>query len=482
MSPRFSSLCYQINKRTRIVYCTLILLCSYTAVASADNWAEKINRLKPTVVNLEVTTQVNLGLDKAGTRHGTGFIVDAKRGIIATNRHISSTSPSHFKITFIDGSSTEGRLLYYDYYHDFAFIQFDASSVSLQLKQATLGSSLDLRPQEAVLLIGNNDREEYSVKIGMVINSKIDKGERHSSTIHTSFDRTGGSSGSPVFSENERVIGIHFGGTHTSSFELPIEYIKDSLRTIQNGELPQRGDLGVELGYVNLDDAIKHLGITDYHRKVYKRRFPGATKVIQIQGIIPASPAQNVLKPGDIIWSVADQLIGDNLYLFDKLIDQHVNHTVSITVLRREEAIAFDLAVLALEQEKTKRFVLFGGGIFQDITAKLRRSLNYEGDGVFMNNVRTGSAFSSLGLHTEKNPTARRVIIRELDGKRITYLDDFIKVAHSIDDGTYTTVMYQDLFSVNTAPKVAYTSFDLMFSGLRIVELSDGSGNWEEVK
>jgi hypothetical protein len=87
-----------------------------------------------------------------------------------------------------------------------------------------------------------------------------------------------------------------------------------------------------------------------------------------------------------------------------------------------------------------------------------------------------------LGLHTEKNPTARRVIIRELDGKRITYLDDFIKVAHSIDDGTYTTVMYQDLFSVNTAPKVAYTSFDLMFSGLRIVELSDGSGNWEEVK
>jgi len=471
-----------MKRRTHIIFYIIVFLCAHARVGFANQWAPTIERLKPTVVNLEITTQVNLGLDRPGKNHGTGFIVDAARGIIATNRHITSTSPAHIRITFLDGSSTEGKMLYYDYYHDFAFIQFDVASVTFPLKEATLGSSFDLKPQQTVLLIGNNEREEYSVKIGMVVNSKVDKGGRHSSSIHTSFDRTGGSSGSPVFTENEHVVGIHFAGTHTSSFELPVEYLKDALRAVQKREFPERGHIGVQLGYVHLDDAIKHVRITDHFRNAYKRNFPDSTKVIQIQRIIPTLPAHNVLKPGDIVWAVGDQLIGDNLYLFDKVIDEHLNQTVKITVLRREEEVVVEVPVLELEREKTKTFVLFGGGTFQNISADFRRRFNYEGDGVFMNSVRIGSAFSSLGVFEGKDPTTRRVIIKELDGKRIRNLDDFIKTAQGIIDGTQTMVIFQDLFSVDTGPQVMYTSFDLMVSELRIFAFDDRSGNWEEMK
>lgn len=478
----FHSVYVAMNRRIHVILCTLVFLCGYPRIVAANKWAHTIEQLKPTVVNLEVTAQINLGLDRPGTRHGTGFIVDAQRGIIATNRHIASTSPAHIRITFLDGSSTEGNVLYYDYYHDFAFIQFDVSSVTFPLREATLGSSLDLQPQQNVFLIGNNEREEYSVKIGMVVNAKVDKGDRHSSTIHTSFDRTGGSSGSPVFTENAHVVGIHFAGTETSSFELPIEYLKDCLRAIQAGEVPQRGHIGVQLGYVNLDDAIKHVGISDHYRAEYKRHFPDSTKVIQIQRIVPTMPAQNVLKPGDIIWSVGDQLIGDNLYLFDKMIDQQVTKTVQLTVLRRKGAVVVELPVLALEQEKTKKFVLFGGGTFQDISADFRRRFNYEGDGVFMNSVQIGSAFSSLGVFDGKDPAARRVIVKELDGTPIHNLDDFITVARNIGNGSQTTVIFQDLFSVDTGPQVTYTSFDLMVSELRLFALRDRAGEWVEIE
>lgn len=469
-----------MNRRIHIILWTLFFLWALPGVASANNWAQTIERLKPTVVNLEVTAQVNLGLDQPGTRHGTGFVVDAQRGIIATNRHVTSTSPAHIRITFLDGSSTEGKLLYYDYYHDFAFIQFDVSSVTFPLKAAKLGSSFELEPQQTVLLIGNNEREEYSVKVGMVVNSKVDKGGRHSSTIHTSFDRTGGSSGSPVFSEDESVVGIHFAGTETSSFELPIEYIRDSLQAITKGEVPRRGHIGVQLGYVNLDDAAQHVGIADEYRDEYKRQFPRSTKVIQVQRIIPTLPAQHILKPGDIIWSVGEQLIGDNLYLFDKLVDQNVNQTVTITVLRRKEAVVVELPVLELERQKTKEFVLFGGGTFQDISADFRRRFNYDGDGVFMNSVQIGSAFSSLGVYDGKDPATRRVIIKELNGRPIRNLDDFVATARGIMDGTQTTVIYQDLFSVDTGPQVMYASFDLMVSELRAFELSASAGTWIE--
>lgn len=461
-----------MDKRRTIFYSSIIFILISPGIISANQLADKIERLKSSVVNLEVTSEVNLAFDRAGKWYGTGFIVDAERGIIATNRHVTSRSYPSIKITFIDGSSTEGKVLYYDYYHDFAFVQFDPSAVSATFKEATLGSSFDLKPQQSVFLIGNNEREEYSVKIGMVVNSRVNKGGRHSLTIHTSFDRTGGSSGSPVFTEQEKVVGIHFSGTNTSSFELPIEYILDSLAAIRKGKIPQRGDIGLQLDYVNLDDTIKHVGISDHYRKVYKRRFPDASKLIHVRSVIPRSAAENLIKPGDIIWSVGDQLIGDNLYLFDKLVDQRLGQTIKLTILRREGKKVLELPVEDFEKQKTKRFVLFGGGTFQDITTEFRRGANYGGDGVVMSNVRLGSSFAALGWPQDGKTTARGVIIKELNGTGIRNLDDFITTAEAMKDGTHTTIIYQDFFNFNTSPHVVYTSVDLRFNPLRIVKMN----------
>ena len=102
-----------------------------------------------------------------------------------------------------------------------------------------LGSWRDLALGDELLLIGNNEKEEYSIKRGRVANLNVNKGDRHSSYIHTTFDRTGGSSGSPVWNTKGEVIGIHARGTDTSSFELPINYVIDALkRTSKRGDNP----------------------------------------------------------------------------------------------------------------------------------------------------------------------------------------------------------------------------------------------------
>jgi hypothetical protein len=144
--------------------------------------------------------------------------------------------------------------------------------------------------------------------------------------------------------------------------------------------------------------------------------------------------------------------------------------------------ITVEVSVVDLEKQKIKEFVLFGGGTFQDVTTEIRRRLNYGGEGVFMNSVRIGSAFSPFGMYEEKSPTARRVIVRELNGQEIKGLDDFIRAAQTITHGTHTTVVYQDLYDVNSAPKVKYASFDLMLSELRIFRFSDAVGYWEEIR
>ena len=40
--------------------------------------------------------------DHAGAGHATGFVVDAKRGLILTNRHVVSTGPVRAEATFLN--------------------------------------------------------------------------------------------------------------------------------------------------------------------------------------------------------------------------------------------------------------------------------------------------------------------------------------------------------------------------------------------
>ena len=445
----------------------------------ADSWAEKIERLKPSVVNLKVTSQMGLFLDDSGEWGGTGFIVDATRGIIATNHHVTSSSPAHITINFIDGSSTEGKVLYYDPSHDFAFIQFDVSSVNLELQQVKLGSSFDLKLQEDVLLIGNMELEEYSVKLGRVVNLVVDKGDRHSATIHTSIDRAGGASGSPVWNINEEVIGIHYKGSDVASFELRIEYIKDALEAIQRGEKPSRGDIGAVLHFMMLDDSIRYLSAPKEFKETYKKNFPDSTKVITISRATPNSSSENILKPGDIVLSVEGQLIGNNMYLFDKLVNQKVGQNIRVTVLRSDGEHSFDLPVHDMEQQKIKRFVRVCGATFHEVNSEMRQVLDYHGDGVYLARSEDGGPFN-IGEDDAKTPTLKKVVILEIGGTLVHNLDDFINAAENLKDNQPTFVIYSDLYMINKAAKLQTITFDPTFGPLQVFIYDEETHTWEE--
>ena len=156
------------------------------------------------VVNVETSSEVVFETESKGTNFATGFIVDAERGLIVTNRHVTGSSPSYVKINFYNGSFTEAKMLYYDPTHDFGFYKIDPDEVLFELQAVQLGSWRDLALGDELLLIGNNEKEEYSIKFGTVANLNVNKGDRHSSYIHTTFDRTGGSSGSPCLEHKGR--------------------------------------------------------------------------------------------------------------------------------------------------------------------------------------------------------------------------------------------------------------------------------------
>src|SRR5262245_27038034 len=99
----------------RILPLYLLGLALVARPAAAEIPAEMVARLKPLVVNIEKTVPIGInGEAKSYNSAATGFVVDARRGIIATNAHVTGTSPCRVKIVFDNGRTTQARLLHYD--------------------------------------------------------------------------------------------------------------------------------------------------------------------------------------------------------------------------------------------------------------------------------------------------------------------------------------------------------------------------------
>ena len=465
-----------------IVQKILICLWGFTFITAnalaAHNWTEQIAAYKPMVVNVETSSEVVFETETKGTSFATGFIVDAKRGIIATNRHVTGSSPAYIKINFYDGSFTEARILYYDPTHDFGFYQINPAEVNFELQAVELGAWADLSLGDELLLIGNNEKEEYSIKFGAITNLNVNKGDRHSSYIHTTFDRTGGSSGSPVWNTKGEVIAIHARGTDTSSFELPIDYLFDALELIRNKMPIVRGEIGVDLELISIGEAIKHFNFPDALRKEIGPSENGTPKVIQIESIVPRTTGETVLRASDIIYRINNELIRDNLYAFDAILNRNVGKKVTLDIYRNGENLSLDVLVENLEEKKVRRFVRFGGAVFHDITPQLRRLLYLEADGVYLPHAAAGSSFSRVGVQ-ERNGNSK-VVILNINGQQIRNLDDFIAACQTITDGQHTYVVIRDFNLFDSSPTPKSLTVNLKFGPLQQFEWNSAALDWEK--
>ena len=469
------------NYRILIWMCSLALVWIQFAPESkaAQDWTEQIAAFKPMVVNVETMSEIVFETESKGTSFATGFIVDAERGIIATNRHVTGSSPSYVKINFYDGSFTEAKGLYYDPTHDFGFYKIDPAEVQFELQAVQLGAWRELVLGDELLLIGNNEKEEYSIKEGKVANLNVNKGDRHSTYIHTTFDRTGGSSGSPVWNTKGEVIAIHARGTDTSSFELPIDYLVDALSKIQSHTSIQRGEIGVDLELISIGEAIKHFRLPEASRVEIGPSKTGTPKVIQIESMIPQTTGVNYLRASDIIYRINGKLIRDDLYTFDAILNESVGKDVTLDIYRNGEAMTVDVPVENLELKKLRRFVRFAGSIFHDITPQLRRVLYFEGDGVYLPYADAGSSFSRVGLRGRSGNS--KIVILEINGEAIRNLDDFIVACKTITDGQHTYVVVRDFNRFDSSPTPKSLTVNLKLDSLEVFEWNESQLDWDGV-
>jgi serine protease DegQ len=134
---------------------------------------------------------------------GSGFVVDASRGLVLTNQHVIENARA-IQVT-VGERAIEARLLGSDPRTDIAVLQIPPRG----LKQLPLGNSDKLKVGDYVVAIGNPFEIGQTVTAGIV--SALGTGRRGgaSSYVQTDAPINPGNSGGPLISMRGEVIGIN---------------------------------------------------------------------------------------------------------------------------------------------------------------------------------------------------------------------------------------------------------------------------------
>lgn len=476
-----------LNTRCAVLLLALLALLPLHNASAEHSWDQQIPEFKKSIVNLHVRSEISLGLDVTGEGFATGFITDAKRGLIVTNQHLTGISPlTQIKVHFFNGAETEARVLYYDPWHDFAFLKFDPKSLDFKPREALIGRHADLKENDELLLIGNNERESYSIERGRLTKRFVDKAVhklgRHSHQLHTDFDLRGGSSGSPLWNTKGAIVGLHTTIRANSAFALRIDYVSEALTAIRGGKTPTRGDLSIHLNALPIHKATKYYNYPAKFIQRARKADPELQHVLQVHKVLSGSKSDGRLQNGDIIIAIQGEEIGENLYQFDKIVNEHVRGSVSIKLFRKGKIKTVKVPVDNAEDGKPKRFVLFAGSTFHDITPGLALYLNLPTDGVYISESRPGTSFASVAARPrDRNLNyKRKVALFEMNGKPVRNVIEFAKLAINGTQGGPLLVKIRDIYDFGNLTRMAEVDIESRYAPLKVFEWNPSRLEWIE--
>ena len=97
--------------------------------AETPAWEQTLARIAPSVVTIEIDQARAFDTEWNQSSQATGFVVDAERGLILTNRHVVTPGPVVATAIFQNREEVELRAVYRDPVHDFGFYRYDPAKL-----------------------------------------------------------------------------------------------------------------------------------------------------------------------------------------------------------------------------------------------------------------------------------------------------------------------------------------------------------------
>ncbi len=281
------------------------------------------------------------GIQSPQTSLGSGFIVDAAKGIVVTNNHVIKGA-DQVRVILHGDHTLPAKILGTDEKTDLAVLQIDVSKI--KVTAVPFGNSDQMRVGDWILAIGNPFGLGGTVTAGIISARARDiNSGPYDDFIQTDASINRGNSGGPMFNMRGEVIGINTaifspsGGSVGIGFAIPSNLAKPVVDQIIQYGRTKRGWIGVRIQSVT-DEIAESLNLGDIR---------GAL----VAGVTPKGPAEKAgLKPGDVVVSY-NSLKLDAMKQLPRLVaETPVDTKAKLDILRDGNPLTLTITVAELEK------------------------------------------------------------------------------------------------------------------------------------
>jgi serine protease Do len=338
-----------------------------SAKPAPDSFADIVEELLPTVVNVSTSSSANQNpldaeefqqfrdfmerfgrpapLPESNGRRsqslGSGFIID-ESGIIVTNNHVVAGADT-ITITLHDDTQFAGTVLGTDESTDLAVVKIDPGE--LQLVATKWADSEKARVGDWIVAIGNPFGLGSTVTAGIISAKARDiRSGPYDSFIQTDASINRGNSGGPSFDIEGRVVGVNTaifspsGGSVGIGFAIPSNMAKNIVDQLSTRGEVRRGFLGTRIMPVGIDEA-EVLGMDNPR---------GAL----VRSLIETGPAKAAgIEPGDVIIKFDGKDVKTARDLPLMVAQTLVGKQVSVVVWRDGQEVTVSLSLGLLDEE-----------------------------------------------------------------------------------------------------------------------------------
>lgn len=317
---------------------------------------------------------------------GSGVIIDADKGYVATNNHVVDNA-TKITVQLNDGRKFDAKVIGKDPRSDIAVIQLENAKNLTAIKMA---DSEQLRVGDYTVAIGNPYGLGETVTSGIV--SALGRSglniENYENFIQTDAAINRGNSGGALVNLNGELIGLNTailapdGGNIGIGFAIPSNMVKNlSKQMIEFGQV-KRGELGI-------------MG-TELNSELAKAMKVDAQRGAFISQVMPKSAAEKAgIKAGDVILSMNGKPISSFASFRADIGTLPIGTKVTLGLLREGKPMNVDVTI----EQSTQTPKVESGNIYTGIEgAELSNGAAGDQKGVKVDEVKPGSTAARIGL------------------------------------------------------------------------------------
>ncbi|KAL0378006.1 UNVERIFIED_CONTAM: Protease Do-like 7 [Sesamum radiatum] len=439
--------------------------------ATAEDWRRALDKVVPAIVVLRVTACRAFDTESAGVSYATGFVVDKRRGIILTNRHVVKPGPVIAEALFVNREEIPVHPLYRDPVHDFGFFRYDTSSI-----QFLNYEEIPLAPEAAcvgleIRVVGNDSGEKVSILAGTL--ARLDRdapvykrdgyNDFNTFYIQAASGTKGGSSGSPVIDWQGRAVALNAGSktSSASAFFLPLERVVRALKFL-------------EKGIESVANKLEAVSIPRGTLQIVRHASPSReTGMLVVDSVVPGGPAHKHLEAGDVLVRLNGEV---SVTAIHSILSLSPKEEKDKSLVLESGSWCFQLSIVAFSEVQDlhsitpDHFLEVGGAVIHPLSYQQARNFHFQCGLVYV---------ADQGYMLLRAGVPRHAIIKKFAGVEITRLEDFISVLSKLSRGVRVPLEYISYKNRHLRKSVLVT-VDLheWYAPPQIYTRNDSSGLW----